>query len=62
MTKKEILSHIRKHCKQCPLRCDGQCDLTPLKDGVDTTKKPRAMSEKVLMNLKGYQRKMEVMA
>lgn len=57
MTKKQVLSRIGRHCNKCPLRCDENCPLFKLKDGIDTTKEKREMTEKQLLNLKGYQRK-----
>ena len=59
MTKKQVLSIIRRHCNSCPLRCGEECPLFKLKDGIDTTKKKRTMTRNQLMNLKGYRRKIE---
>ena len=59
MTKNQVLRTIRRHCRSCPLRCGEECPLFKLKDGIDTTKTKRTMTHKQLMNLKGYQRKIE---
>lgn len=37
MKKREILKMIKRHCAHCPLKCDADCRLHPLKDGIDPT-------------------------
>lgn len=41
MTKNDILTAIRRHCRHCPLKCDEECGLHLLKDGIDPTPAPR---------------------
>ena len=51
-TKREILALIRKHCRNCPLRCDESCPLYEVKDGIDKTKTKMQMTEQREKNLK----------